>query len=194
MAAGMPVTQTRTALAYWSPDTVRWGPVWSGVLVTLGINLVLLSIGIGSAFAGFNPASATYARDISAYMAIWFAGSLFVALFFGGWVAGRTGALEGMRAGWYQGTIVWALALLFSTLLTSMMLSGAIAGVSSMAPIVARAAPPEAAASAARTAASAIAYAAWIFLIASVLQWAAAALGGTWGAAGKVQTAADEVT
>lgn len=190
-AMAMPTTQTRAAIAYWSPDTVRWGPVWAGVLITLGIYLVLVSIGIGSAFSGFNPSSARYATDISAFLSIWFAASLIVAIFFGGWVAGRAGALLGMRAGWYQGTVVWALVLVFSTLLTGGLTFGLVGGLSSIAQMARTTLPGGVAA--ATNAASAISYAAWIFLIASLLQWAAASLGGWTGAHGKVVTAADEI-
>lgn len=193
MAAGMPYAETRAALAYWSPDTIRWGPVWSGLLVTLGVYLVLVSIGIGSAFSGFNPALATYGKDVSVFLSIWTAASLIVAVFIGAWIAGRTGALLGMRAGWYQGTVVWALALLFSTLLVSSFTFGLVGGLSAVTS-AARLTVPGESVGAARLAASAIAYTAWVFLIASVLQWGAAVLGGWLGAMGKVQTAADEST
>lgn len=195
MAAGMPYAETRAALAYWSPDTIRWGPVWSGLLVTLGAYLVLVSIGIGSAFSGFNPALASYAKDVSAFLGIWTAASLIVAVFIGAWIAGRTGALLGMRAGWYQGTVVWALALIFATVLVSSFTFGLVGGLGVLVPgrlVQAGVIAGGAEVTAARNAASAIAYTAWVYLIASVLQWGAAALGGWLGAMGKIQMAADE--
>lgn len=199
-AAGMPVTAQRTAVAYWSPDTVRWGPVWSGVVVALAVDLLLMAIGIGSAFAAFDPANAEAANDFARFMAIWSAASLIVATFIGGWIAGRNGALLGMRAGWFQGTVVWALVLLASLLLSSLITAGVIGSASNLVPVALRAVPGVAAdpglsqaqiASAARNAAEAISYAAWIFLIGSLVAWGAGALGGWLGARGNVVTEAD---
>ena len=199
-AAGMPATAQRTAVAYWSPDTIRWGPVWSGVLVALAVDLVLMAIGIGSAFASFDPARAASANDLARFMAIWSAASLIVATFIGGWIAGRNGAFLGMRAGWYQGTVVWALVLLASLLLSSLITAGMIGGASNLMPVAMRAVPGAAAnanvsqaelAATARDAARAISYAAWIFLIGALVAWGAGALGGWWGASGNVADEAD---
>lgn len=201
MAVTMPAQPVaRTAVAFWSADTIRWGPAWSGVLVAIGTYLVLLSIGLGSAFAGYKLSNPNYATDVSTFIAIWNLGSLIISGFIGGMVAGRTAALEGMRAGWYEGTIVWALALIFSTLISGFFIFGLAGGLGSFASAAATTvapgttAPPTTASlvSAARSAATIISYASWIYLIGAVLTWVAAALGGALGARGHVQTAADE--
>lgn len=200
MAAGVPYTETRAALAYWSPDTIRWGPVWSGLLVTFGIHFVLAAIGVGSAFGGYNAASPNFFANVAAFLSVWLAASMIVAVFFGGWVAGRSGAKLGMRQGWLQGTIVWALMLLFSLAISSMFLSGAVGSITSLSPLAARMIPAGGgvsvssaqAVTASRVVAGTIAYAAWVYLIATVLQWVAAALGGWAGARGHVQEAAVE--
>ncbi len=199
-ASGMPAAAQRTAVAYWSPDTIRWGPVWSGVLVALAVDLVLMAIGIASAFASFDPASASSANDMARFMAIWSAASLIAATFIGGWIAGRNGAFLGMRAGWFQGTVVWALVLLASLLLSSLIATGMIGSASNLVPAAMRSVSVSAAgadmnqaqlASAARDAARAISYAAWLFLIGAVVAWGAGALGGWWGASGNVVDEAD---
>lgn len=201
-AAGVPLAETRTVVAYWSPDTIRWGPVWSGLLVTLGIYMALSAIGIGWAFGNYTASDPNYAVNAFTFLAIWSAAAMMVALFFGGWIAGRAGALLGMRMGWYQGTIVWALALVFSTLLGIVFVSGLIGGFANLSSLIAgitQASPGGAAVSPVETTsvvraiAGAISYAAWIYLVAAIIQWAVAAIGGWIGAAGKVQTIADEV-
>jgi len=195
MAAGTHVP-ARTALAYWSPDTIRWGAVWSGLLIAMALDLVLISIGIASAFSGYMVTDPNYAADVSMFLSIWMAASLIVSLFIGGWVAGRNGALLGMRAGWYQGTVVWALALIASLLLGMIVSAGGLGIATNLMPVL-TAASGDGMMSAAETTAAAtraaqtISIAAWIFLIASVLQWGAASLGGWFGARGHVVEEAD---
>ena len=192
----------RTALAYWSPDTIRWGPVWSGFLVALAIDLVLVALGIGSAFAAYDPASPSFMTDIAMFLSVWMAASLIVSTFIGGLVAGRNGAFLGMRVGWYQGTIVFALALLASLVVSSLAIGGMLGGASNLMPMVMRALPGSVptmqiteaeALAAARNAASVISYAARVFFIGAIVQWGAGALGGWLGARGHVVDEADVV-
>lgn len=199
-ATGVPAAAQRTAVAYWSPDTIRWGPVWSGFLVALAVHLILVAIGIGSAFAAYDPASAEFLTNVATFLAIWMAASLIVATFIGGWIAGRNGAFLGMRAGWYQGTVVWALLLLASLLVSSLAAGGVLGGAGNLMPVVMRALPGNIptvqlsqaeAVNAARNAANAISYAAWIFFIGALVQWGAGALGGWLGAKGNVAEDAD---
>lgn len=201
MAAGMPAAAQRTAVAYWSPDTIRWGPVLSGVVVALAVHLVLSAIGVASAFSAYDPASETFAADMATFLSVWMAASLIVATFIGGWIAGRNGALLGMRAGWYQGTVVWALVLLSSLALGAVMAAGALGNVGNLIPVAMRTMPGAQAANlseaqmiaAARNAAQAISYAAWIFLVGAIVQWGAGALGGWIGAKDNVVDEADAV-
>jgi len=192
MSMGMQLTETKAAVAYWSRDTIRWGPVWSGLLVTLGIYVVLAMLGTAIGLSTYNPGAG---GSTAGFIGIWMGVSMIVALFFGGWVSGREAAFLGMRQGWYQATIVWALALLAGLILTSFVSVGAASGITNMSPIIARMMPAgtavstSAASAAARTAASGAAYAAWLLFVAAVVQWLAAIFGGWAGARNHVMEA-----
>jgi hypothetical protein len=86
---------------------VEWAPSWGGMFVTLGIALLLgslgLAIGIGK---GGNAA------------AIWGAITALVAFFVGGWFCGRTlDVLDSLVAA-AHGVLVWAITLIFTLLFT----------------------------------------------------------------------------
>lgn len=179
MAAGMPL-EREAAVAMGMRDLVRWGPIWAGLLTALGLQIVLGSIGLAVALSSYNTTAANYAQRVSSTLSIWSVVSALIALFVGGYIAGRMAAVLGMRNGLVQGTVVWALALLLGVVLSAFGIAGLLSAVNTT-PFLSRAqgltAPEQA--SLARNAASG----AWWFVVGSVLAWIAAAGGGVLGAA-----------
>lgn len=185
MAAGMPFVAERETVAFWTRDLIRWGPIWAGILLALAIQLVLGTIGLAIALSAYNPTAADFAQRVGSMLSIWSAISALVALFIGGYIAGRMAAALGLRNGLAQGSVVWALALLIGILFSAIGVAGLMGATMNIGPLFARGldiSGPEAMNLIRNTASGA-----WWFVIGSILAWAAAASGGVLGAAAHVE-------
>lgn len=169
----------REAVAFWTRDLVRWGPIWAGLLMALGIHVVLSAIGLAVALGAYDPASPVFGQQVANTLAIWTAISAIIALFVGGFVAGRMGAVLGLRNGLVQGSVVWALALLFMLVLSAI----GVAGFGSALDVSALVAGVDISAQEARQMAATTSSGAWWFVVGAILAWAAAAGGGILGTA-----------
>ncbi len=138
MAAGVPYAEDRAGAAYWMRDLVRWGPIWAGLLLALGIQIVLGLVGAAIALSAYDPNSADYASRVGSFTGIWSAISALVALFVGGYVAGRMAAVMGLRNGLVQGSVVWALALIASIVLSGLGAAGLLGAMNNVTGALAR--------------------------------------------------------
>lgn len=107
-------------------DPVRWGAVWSGLLVTLAsfilLELVFFALG-WLTFEQGNPG--TSVGLVTAVIG-------FVSFMLGGMIAGGTSIWHGAREGMVHGVLVWALAvvaLLFITLFGGGALFGSVSNI-----------------------------------------------------------------
>jgi hypothetical protein len=106
---------------------VSWGGVWGGVLVALGLFLLLTALGVavGRSFesAGAGPGWLTPAA------ALWAACSLLAALFVGGVVSTRTGAVYDRTTGFFEGALVWVVSVLLMFLFAGSGISTVASGM-----------------------------------------------------------------
>jgi hypothetical protein len=83
-------------------NLVRWGAVWSGVLVGVGLlalfSLLWLALGYGSNYGVF-----------SHHIEWWLGGTAIGAIFVGGLVSGLTSSARGVLAGLLNSMVLWAL-------------------------------------------------------------------------------------
>jgi hypothetical protein len=90
-------------------DRIRWGAVWTGVLTTLSIYIVLqlLFFALGWLDLGFNGAAGTGATAgiVTGVLAL-------IAFFVGGLLAGASTMWRGAGDGLLHGVLVWALSVL----------------------------------------------------------------------------------
>lgn len=107
---------------------VSWGGIWGGVLVALGALMLLTSLGVAIGVSAVNPGQ-TDPSTVGTSAGIWTAISLLVALFVGGMVATRIGAITDRTTGFFEGVLVWVVSLLIMAYLASsgvgMLVSGA---------------------------------------------------------------------
>ncbi len=181
MAAGMPYAEERAAAMYGTRDLIRWGPIWAGLLLAMGIQLVLGLIGAAIALSSYDPAAANYGERVANFTGIWSAISALIALFVGGYVAGRMAAVLGLRNGLVQGSVVWALALILSVLLSALGAAGIFGAAANLSPALARGldvSGPEG-----RALVNTAINTAWWSVIGAILAWIAAAVGGVLGTA-----------
>ena len=93
-------------------DSVRWGPVWAGLITALTTFLLLQLLAIGIGIVGIGP-NETGGAWVSAILGL-------IAFFLGGLVAGATSAVRGAVPGLVNGFLVWALGTVVILLLSSL--------------------------------------------------------------------------
>lgn len=168
----------------WADTIVRWNPVWVGFIVGMAtyllLNVLAVAIAISSAEVG---TASEVSRDILQTAGIWSAISALIALFVGGYLAGRLGTFTAPRSWFMQGTVLWSLFLVVMLLLSALGFTGLVSGVAGMLNIQAPAAAPGAAADAAVPAAalSDAARTAWWAFVGLLISWAAALIGAAVG-------------
>jgi len=99
-------------------DSVRWGPIVAGLLITLGSFLLLstlaLAVGLQVAPRATDPdAAGATAGIVTAVIGL-------VSFFLGGLVAARSSAVTGGASGLLNGFLVWAVAIAFIVLLAAL--------------------------------------------------------------------------
>jgi MFS family permease len=188
--AGVPAAE-RAAAAFWTRDLVRWGPIWAGLLLALGIQLVLGTIGLAIALSAYDPAAPDFAERAGTTLSIWNAVTALIALFIGGYIAGRMAAVLGLRNGLVQGSVVWALALVIGMLLSALGVAGFLGAVDlrGLVPTMTGISAAEA-----RDVAASTARGAWWFVVGAILAWIAAAGGGVLGTSAHRERIEEEIT
>jgi hypothetical protein len=105
---------------------VSWGAIFAGVVVALVIQLALGLLGIGIGFGTMNPVDEQNPmQTISIASGIWLIISTLIALFVGGWAAGRLTGSPIHSDGMWHGFVTWVLV----TLITFYLLTTAVGSV-----------------------------------------------------------------
>ncbi len=97
-------------------DSVRWGPIWAGLIAALTTFLLLelLAFGLGLLTPNVTPGPD---NTVSA----WVSGIIgLIAFFTGGAVAGMTSTVRGTMTGLLNGFLVWALGTVLILLLSAL--------------------------------------------------------------------------
>lgn len=103
-------------------DRVRWGPIISGLVVTLATQLVLSALfgAIGADTVSGSGRPRTITPDVAGNVGIWSTIGLLISLLTGGWVTARACGPMNRSTALLNGAILWATTLaLGSWLLTS---------------------------------------------------------------------------
>jgi hypothetical protein len=90
---------------------VSWGGVFAGVLVAMGVSMLLASLGVAIGVSAVD-AGSTEARTIGIGAAVWGGLQLLIALFVGGMVATRVGAIIDRTTGFFEGVLVWVVSFM----------------------------------------------------------------------------------
>jgi hypothetical protein len=90
---------------------VSWGGVFAGVLVAMGVSMLLASLGVAIGISAVNPGQ-TDPGTLGVGAAIWGGAQLLLALFVGGMVATRVGAIIDRTTGFFEGVLVWVVSLI----------------------------------------------------------------------------------
>jgi hypothetical protein len=90
---------------------VSWGGVFGGVLVALGFLILITALGVAVGISAAQPGE-TEASTLGTGAGIWAAVSLLLALFIGGLVSTRIGAIFDGTTGFFEGALVWVVSVL----------------------------------------------------------------------------------
>jgi len=90
---------------------VSWGGIFGGVLVALGFLLLMTALGVAVGISAAQPGE-TEASTLGTGAGIWAGVSLLLALFIGGMVATRIGAIFDGTTGFFEGALVWVVSVL----------------------------------------------------------------------------------
>jgi len=105
---------------------VSWGGIWGGVLIAVGLLVLLTALGAAVGVSAVQPGQ-TEASTIGIGAGIWAAVSLLLALFLGGLVSTRIGAITDGTTGFVEGALVWIVSILLMGYFASSGI-GALAG------------------------------------------------------------------
>jgi hypothetical protein len=90
---------------------VSWGGIFGGVLVAVGVVVLLAALGMAVGISAAQPGQ-TDASTLGTGAGIWAALSLLAALFVGGMVSTRIGAISDRATGFFEGVLVWVVSIL----------------------------------------------------------------------------------
>ena len=90
---------------------VSWGGIFGGVLVAVGLLFLLAALGVAVGITAADPGE-TQASTLGAGAGIWAGLSLLIALFVGGMVSTRIGAITDRTTGFFEGALVWVVSIL----------------------------------------------------------------------------------
>jgi hypothetical protein len=110
---------------------VSWGGVFAGVLVALGVSMLLAALGVAIGVTAIDP-GATDPVVIGTGAAIWGGLQLLIALFIGGMVATRVGAIIDRTTGFFEGVLLWVVSLILMAYLASSGIAAVASGAFSL--------------------------------------------------------------
>jgi hypothetical protein len=117
----------------YGPPVVRrisWGAIVAGVVVVLVVQMVLMLLGLAIGTATIDPAAADTpeASTLGIGGGVWWLASTAIAVFAGGWVAGRLAGVPSRTDGLLHGVVTWAVATLVAIYLLSTAIGGLVGG------------------------------------------------------------------
>lgn len=107
-------------------DGIRWSSVFAGLVVGLGVQLLLMLIGIAAGFAVYGARGGPDDSSLPFAAALWNTVSLVSAALLGGYVAARSSGLRRSVDGMLHGAVAWGAALLCFAVLTGSVTGSAL--------------------------------------------------------------------
>jgi hypothetical protein len=105
---------------------ISWGAVFAGVFVSLGLWLLLHTLGLAAGLTAINPDNPGTLRGIGIGTGIWSIVAPLIALFVGGLVASRTAGPIDRGTGAVHGAVLWGLTTLLGVVLIAVAISSAV--------------------------------------------------------------------
>jgi hypothetical protein len=114
-------------------DGISWSAIFAGVVMALVIQLVLSILGVGIGAASVSPQTEQSPfAGLGIGSAIWLFISSIIAMYVGGWVAGRASGVYRRSSGALHGAVVWGLSVLVTTFFLTSAAGALVSGTSSL--------------------------------------------------------------
>jgi len=106
---------------------ISWGAIFAGAVLASVVSVVLNLLGLGIGALKINPVGAGV-RGLGLAAGIWLVVANLVALFIGGWAAGRLSSTRRRSEGALHGLITWGFVTIFSVYLIGNAVSALVGG------------------------------------------------------------------
>src|SRR4051794_35167336 len=124
---------------------ISWGAVFGGTVAALGLWALLYVFGLAVGLSTIDTNGVRSLRPSALFAGLWAVIAPLIALFIGGWVAGRGAGFVGRAGGAVHGLVVWSLTTIFGGALVVAALSTIVSGVATVGQAVIRGESPSAA-------------------------------------------------
>jgi len=123
-----------------NPRRISWGAVFAGVAIMLAIQIALALLGAGIGLGTMDPIARETpdAGTMGTGAAIFWALSMLISVFFGGWVAGRLAGIPNNFDGFIHGLLAWSVGTLLTVYLLTSSVGSLIGGAFGMVGNVAK--------------------------------------------------------
>jgi hypothetical protein len=106
---------------------ISWGAVIAGVVISIVVHIALSMLGLAIGAATVNPISESEPlAGLGSGAVMWMAGSALLAMFAGGWTAGRLAGIPHHLDGAMHGLVTWGVTMILTLLLITSGVSSAI--------------------------------------------------------------------
>ncbi|CAN5451300.1 hypothetical protein BH23BAC1_BH23BAC1_17200 [soil metagenome] len=125
---------TGVITAPWGFKKISWGAVFAGLVVAIAVHIALNILGLGIGMGAIDPvADRQPLEGLGVGTMIWYALSLLISLFLGGYVAGRLAGIPRTMASVMHGVLTWALFTIVSVYILAATVGGIVGGVTGVA-------------------------------------------------------------
>jgi hypothetical protein len=108
---------------------LSWGAIFGGAVTALGLWVLLYALGLAAGLSSLDPANPQSARSSGMFTGIWALIAPLIALFVGGWVAGRGSSIFSRGQGATHGLVMWGLTTLLGASMVAVVMSAIVGGV-----------------------------------------------------------------
>lgn len=111
---------------------ISWPAIFAGVILVLAVNLLLNILGIGIGASAVTPMQENATSGIGTGALIWLVVTTLIALFIGGWAAGKLAGTPSRFDSAMHGLITWGLSSLVIVYLVASAAGGLVSGAAGM--------------------------------------------------------------
>jgi len=111
---------------------LSWGAIFGGAVTALGLWILLYAFGLAVGLSGLDPANPNSARSSGIFTGVWALIAPLIALFVGGWVAGRGSSVLSRAHGASHGLVMWGLTTLLGASMVAVVMSAVVGGALSV--------------------------------------------------------------
>ena len=111
---------------------LSWGAIFGGAVTALGLWILLYAFGLAVGLSSLDPANPNSARSSGIFAGVWALIAPLIALFVGGWVAGRGSSVLSRGHGASHGLVMWGLTTLLGASMVAVVMSAIVGGAVSV--------------------------------------------------------------